>query len=276
MWQHNYEPIAGSLGTSALVAAIPIVVLFLMLGVFRKPAWLSAASALASALLVAILVYGMPAKLAILSTLYGAAYGFFPIAWIVFASIMLYRLAVDTGKFEIIKDSVGSPDRRPAATGDVHRVLVRRVHRRSRRLRRAGCGFRRDARRPRVRPVLCRRNLSPREHGPGRLRIDWHSGHDAGQCHRTAGAVTERNGRPVMRDDVHSDSRLSGGGDGRTGTRAGGAAGDCRVRCVVCRRAVLRLELHRTRADRHPQFADMHRRDGGRAQTVAAQDDDEA
>ena len=42
------------------------------------------------------------------STLYGAAYGLFPIAWIVFASIMLYRLAVDTGKFEIIKDSVGS------------------------------------------------------------------------------------------------------------------------------------------------------------------------
>ena len=43
-----------------------------------------------------------------ISTVYGAAYGFFPIAWIVFASIMLYRLAVDTGKFEIIKDSVGS------------------------------------------------------------------------------------------------------------------------------------------------------------------------
>ena len=49
-----------------------------------------------------------------MSTLYGAAYGIFPIAWIVFASIMLYRLAVDTGKFEIIKDSVGglTDDRR--------------------------------------------------------------------------------------------------------------------------------------------------------------------
>src|SRR5205823_2288674 len=45
--------------------------------------------------------------LALLSTVYGAAYGIFPIAWIVFSSIMLYRLAVDTGKFEIIKDSVG-------------------------------------------------------------------------------------------------------------------------------------------------------------------------
>jgi len=114
MWQHNYEPIAGSLGLSALVAAIPIVVLFVMLGVLRKPAWISALSALVSALLVALTVYGMPANLAIVSTIYGAAYGLFPIAWIVFTSIMLYRLAVDTGKFEIIKDSVGglTDDRR--------------------------------------------------------------------------------------------------------------------------------------------------------------------
>ena len=64
-------------------------------------------TALASALLVSLLAYGMPAQLALISTLYGAAYGMFPIAWIVFSSIMLYRLAVDTGKFEIIKDSVG-------------------------------------------------------------------------------------------------------------------------------------------------------------------------
>src|SRR5687768_4601216 len=114
MWQHNYEPIAGSLGISALVAAIPIVVLFVMLGVLRKPAWVSAMAALVSALVVALFAYGMPADLAIISTIYGAAYGVFPIAWIVFASIMLYRLAVDTGKFEIIKDSVGglTEDRR--------------------------------------------------------------------------------------------------------------------------------------------------------------------
>ena len=107
MWQHNYEPIAGSLGISAPFAAIPIVVLFLMLGVFRKPAWMSALTALASGLLVSLVVYGMPAQLAFISAIYGAAFGLFPIAWIVFTSIMLYRLAVDTGKFEIIKDSIG-------------------------------------------------------------------------------------------------------------------------------------------------------------------------
>src|SRR5215212_1984113 len=108
MWQHNYEPVGGSLAASALTAAIPIVVLFLMLGVWRRPAWMSALSALASALVLALAVYGMPVRLALISTLYGAAYGIFPIAWVVFSSIMLYRLAVDAGKFEIIKDSVAS------------------------------------------------------------------------------------------------------------------------------------------------------------------------
>src|SRR3989442_15269246 len=108
MWQHNYEPVGGSLGLSTIVAAIPIVVLFLMLGVWRKPSWMSALAALGSALILALGVYGMPPQLAVISTLYGAAYGMFPIAWVVFSSIMLYRLAVDTGKFEILKDSIGN------------------------------------------------------------------------------------------------------------------------------------------------------------------------
>ena len=107
MWQQNYEPLNGSLGLSAIVAAIPILVLFFMLGVIRKPAWMAAISALASALVLALIVYGMPVQLAVMSAIAGAAYGIFPIAWIVFSSILLYRLAVDTGKFEIIKDSVG-------------------------------------------------------------------------------------------------------------------------------------------------------------------------
>jgi lactate permease len=75
MWQHNYEPIGGSLGLSALIAAIPIVVLFVMLGVLRKPAWMSAAAALVSALAVVLFAYGMPVQLALISTIYGAAYG---------------------------------------------------------------------------------------------------------------------------------------------------------------------------------------------------------
>ena len=81
MWQHNYEPAGGSLGLSAVIAAIPILVLFFMLGIRRKPAWMSALAALVSALLVALIVYRMPAQLAVISTIYGAAFGLFPIAW---------------------------------------------------------------------------------------------------------------------------------------------------------------------------------------------------
>jgi lactate permease len=114
MWQQNYTPVGDSLGLSAPIAAIPVLVLFVMLGVLRKPAWMAALSALASALVVALAVYRMPAHLALAATLYGAATGLFPIAWIVFTAIMLYRLTVDAGKFEIIKDSVGglTSDRR--------------------------------------------------------------------------------------------------------------------------------------------------------------------
>ncbi len=108
MWRHNYQPVGDSVALSALVAAIPIVVLFLMLGVWRQATWKSALTALGTALLISLLVYGMPVPLALSATIYGAAYGLFPIAWVVFSSIMLYRLVVDSGKFEIIKDSVGS------------------------------------------------------------------------------------------------------------------------------------------------------------------------
>jgi lactate permease len=114
MWEHNYQPVGDSLGLSALVAVIPIVVLFIMLGALRKPAWMSAITALASAFIIALAVYGMPAQLAVTSAVFGAAFGLFPIAWIVFSSIMLYRLAVDTGKFEVIKSTIGglTDDRR--------------------------------------------------------------------------------------------------------------------------------------------------------------------
>jgi lactate permease len=114
MWQQHYEPVGGNLALSALVASLPIAVLFFMLGVRRKPAWSAALTALAVAFLLALFVYGMPAPLALASAITGAAYGLFPISWIVFSSIMLYRLAVETGKFEIIKDSVGglTTDRR--------------------------------------------------------------------------------------------------------------------------------------------------------------------
>lgn len=108
MWQQHYTPIADSLGVSALLAALPIFVLLLLLGVMRKPAWIAALCGLAAAVIVALFVYQMPAGVTFSAVLYGAAFGLFPIGWIVYWAIVLYRLALETGKFEIIKDSIGS------------------------------------------------------------------------------------------------------------------------------------------------------------------------
>ena len=108
MWQQNYLFVGDSLGVSAFVASAPVLVLFYLLGVRRRPTWIAGLSALATALAVSLLVIGMPVTQAVAATLYGAAFGLFPIAWIMFSSILLYRITVDTGKFEIIKDSVGS------------------------------------------------------------------------------------------------------------------------------------------------------------------------
>jgi lactate permease len=114
MWEQDYVPVAGNLGYSTLVAAVPLVILFYMLGVRRKPSWIAGLSALGVALVLALGIYGMPAPQAGASMVYGAAFGLFPIGWIVIASLILYRVTLDTGKFEVIKDSIGalSDDRR--------------------------------------------------------------------------------------------------------------------------------------------------------------------
>ena len=107
MWQQNYIPL-GSLALSAAGAALPLFVLLYLLGIRRTPAWKAALAGLAMAALVALLIYRMPAGLALSAAACGAAFGLLPIGWIVFTAILLYRIVVDTGKFEIIKDSIGS------------------------------------------------------------------------------------------------------------------------------------------------------------------------
>ena len=108
MWPQNYTPVGGSLGVSALIAAVPVFVLLLLLGVLRKPAWLASLFGLGAAAVVALGVYGMHAGTLVSAIAYGAAYGLFPIGWVVFTAILLYNITVATGKFQVIKDSVGS------------------------------------------------------------------------------------------------------------------------------------------------------------------------
>jgi lactate permease len=90
-----------------LLAALPILVLLVMLGVMRKPAWLASLAGLAAAIVVAAAVYGMPLGRLAATVSYGAAFGLFPIGWVVFAAILLYRVILETGKFDVLKDSIG-------------------------------------------------------------------------------------------------------------------------------------------------------------------------
>jgi lactate permease len=114
MWQQTYSPLAGSLLLSALAAALPLFTLLYLLGVRRTASWAAALAGLGAATLVALAVYGMPLSQASGAILYGAAFGLFPICWIIFWAIFLYRLSVETGQFEIVKDSIGglTQDRR--------------------------------------------------------------------------------------------------------------------------------------------------------------------
>lgn len=108
MWQQVYSPLGGSLGYSAIAAAMPLFVLLYLLGVRRRAAWIAALAGLATAFAVAVGVYRMPVTQAVSSSLMGAAFGLLPITWIVFWAIFLYRLTLETGRFEVIKDSIGS------------------------------------------------------------------------------------------------------------------------------------------------------------------------
>jgi lactate permease len=87
---------------------LPIFTLLWLLGILRKPAWIAGLAGLGVTGALAIFGYGMPASIAASAALYGAAFGLFPICWIIYSAIVLYRVSVETGKFEVIKDSIGS------------------------------------------------------------------------------------------------------------------------------------------------------------------------
>ena len=113
MFEQIYEPV-GNLAVSTLLAAIPIIVLFVLLAGIRMAAQWAALITLAVALILAVLVYQMPIGLALNSTLLGICFGLFPIVWIVINAIFIYNVIVDTGLFETIRDSLAgvSNDRR--------------------------------------------------------------------------------------------------------------------------------------------------------------------
>ena len=112
-WNQTYDPL-GWWPLSTLVSALPVVTLFFVLLVLRKRVWVSALSGFVMAVVLALAVFGMPARMTAAAGLNGFVFGFFRIAWIVIASIYLYNVAVETGQFQVMKESIAgvSSDRR--------------------------------------------------------------------------------------------------------------------------------------------------------------------
>lgn len=108
MYQQIFDPVAGSLGLSALVATLPLLAIFVLLGVVRTKAQWAALAALAVAIVVAVAVYGMPVGQALSAAGEGAAFGLFPIMWIVVNAIWIYNMTVRTGHFDVLRRSFGT------------------------------------------------------------------------------------------------------------------------------------------------------------------------
>jgi lactate permease len=113
-WTQNYTPLADSIALSSLVAALPVITLLALLAFWRVRAHLAALVGLLVAAAIAIGVYGMPVTLMLASAGYGAAFGLFPIGWIVLNAIFIYNLSVETGGFKVLQDRMShlSDDRR--------------------------------------------------------------------------------------------------------------------------------------------------------------------
>lgn len=104
-WHQVYDPLS-SAGLSTLVAALPIVILLGGLALFRLRAHVAALLGLAAAALTAVFAFGMPAGMALRTAGLGAAYGLFPIGWIILNVIFLYDLTVEKGHFKVMQDSL--------------------------------------------------------------------------------------------------------------------------------------------------------------------------
>ncbi len=106
MFHQLVTPVADSLPLSFLVAALPIATVLVMLGVLRRPAWQSSLGGLVVGVAVAVLVWQFPVGLALDSVAAGAVFAIWPVMWIVFNALLLYNIAVVSGRFDAFRDWV--------------------------------------------------------------------------------------------------------------------------------------------------------------------------
>ncbi len=112
-WSQNYNPLSHWLA-STLVSGLPVLTLFFTLLVLKRKVWLSALCGMGMAVALAGAIFGMPADLIGRASLFGFVFGFLRISWIIIASIFLYHIAVESGQFQVMKESIAtlSGDRR--------------------------------------------------------------------------------------------------------------------------------------------------------------------
>ncbi len=108
VWEQRYLVLGQGLPISALIASIPTLLLLFLIAVKRRPAWQASLAGLFTTAILATWAYGLSWKHVASSAFFGAAFGLLPITWIVFWALALYRLSVETGKFEIIKASIST------------------------------------------------------------------------------------------------------------------------------------------------------------------------
>jgi len=108
MYKQVLDPVGDSLFLSAIFAALPLITLFILLGGLKWKAHFAALASLAIALIVAIVVYSMPGGQALDAAVLGACFGLFPIMWIVWNAIWIYRMTEATGHFAVLRRSFAS------------------------------------------------------------------------------------------------------------------------------------------------------------------------
>jgi lactate permease len=108
MYKQVLDPVGHSLGLTSVFAVLPLLVLFVLLGVVRMRAWLASLITLAVAIVVAVAVYSMPVGQAGDSALEGAMFGFWPIMWIVINALWIYNMSEETGYFAILRRAFSS------------------------------------------------------------------------------------------------------------------------------------------------------------------------
>ena len=106
MFQQLLTPIGDSLGLSFVVAILPIVAVLMLLGVLRRPAWQAALAGLITGLIIAVIGWKMPVGLAIDSILNGAVFALWPVMWIVINALLIYNIAVRSGRFDAFRNWV--------------------------------------------------------------------------------------------------------------------------------------------------------------------------